>query len=241
MKNVVLLGLGAALLTATAMCAEPEAGTAKTEKKAKTAAPKVKGVAHVRILHAIVGAPAADVMFDGKKVAENVAFKTLSAYLDVESGKTAIKLTAAGKTDTILDGSATFTKDGYYTVAAYGTMDKALLTTQNDNSGKEDTAKARIRAFHLAPGIPDVEITTPSTRAKDGTSNVFKKLVYGKDMTKSVAPGKITLKVSADGKLLKELADVTLEAGKKYAIFAVGKAGGTGEQAFDVLVKPAGQ
>ena len=241
MKNVVLLGLSAALLTATAMCAEPEVGAAKTEKKAKPAAPKVKGVAHVRILHAIVGAPAADVFLDGKKVAEGATFKSLSAYMDVESGKTAIKLTAAGKTDTILDGSATFMKDGYYTVAAYGTMDKALLTTQNDNTGKEDTAKARIRAFHLAPGAPDVEITTPSTRAKDGTSNVFKKLAYGKDMTKAVAPGKITLQVRADGKIIKEVPDVTLEAGKKYAIFAVGKVGGAGEQAFDVLVKPAGK
>ena len=65
-------------------------------------------------------------------------------------------------------------------------------------------------------------------------------MTFGKDSTKLMLPGKITLQVRAEGKVLKEVPDVTLEAGKKYAVFAIGKPGGAGAQAFDVLIKPSG-
>jgi hypothetical protein len=217
----------------------PKPNDAKPTGEKKEAKPK--GSAHLRVLHAVPDAGAADVYLDDKKVAENVAFKTISNYLPIDSGKTSVKLTAAGKADVLLEDSLTAAKDGYYTVAAYGTKDKALLTTQNDATGKADEKKARIRVFHLSPGAPPVDITTPSTRAKDGAADVIKKIEYGKDSTKLVEPGKITLQVRADGKIIKEIADVTLEAGKRYNIFAVGKAGATGAEAFDVIVKSAGQ
>ncbi len=241
MKNlVVALGafaLMAPLVLAPMASAQPAAGKEKKEKAAKpAAAKKEKGVAHARILHAVPDAPAADVWLDGKKVAENVAFKTISDYLQIDSGKTAVKLTSAGKTDTLFEGSFTASRDGYYTVAVAGMAAKMMLINQNDNTGKTAEKKARIRVFHLVPGAPAVDITTPSTRAKDGATNVIKKLEFGKDATKLVAPGKMTLQVRADGKVLKEMADVTLEAGKRYAIFAVGK-----PDSLELLVKPAGQ
>ena len=124
-------------------------------KSDETPKEKPKSIAHVRILHAIAGAPAADFYFDDKKVAEKVAFKMLGNYMEIESGKTVIKMTAAGNDATILEGTITFTRDGYYTIAPFGTMDKAKLTVQNDNTGKSDEKQARIRVFHLAPGCAD--------------------------------------------------------------------------------------
>ena len=242
MKNFIV-GLGALALIAPLALAAPEAGKDATEKKApkekmakpeKAATPKrEKGVAHVRVLHAVPDAPAADVFLDDKKVAENVAFKTLSDYLPIDSGKTKVKITPAGKTDTLFEDSFTATRDGYYTVAIAGMAAKPMLINQNDHTGKSDEKKARIRVFHLVPGAPAVDITTPSTRAKDGATDVIKGLEYGKDSTKLVAPSKMTLQVRADGKVLKEMPDVTLEAGKRYAIFAVGK-----PDAIELIVAP---
>lgn len=228
--NKFVAAVGTVALIASTVWAQPEAG-----KEKKTAAKKEKGEAHVRILHAIPDAPAADVYFDGKKVAENVTFKTISDYLLIESGKTAVKITPTGKTNTLFEDSFTASRDGYYTVAVSGMADKPMMVNQNDNTGKADEKKARIRVFHLVPGGPSVSITTPSTRAKDGASDVIKALEYGKDTTRLVAPGKVTLQVRADGKVLKEVTDVTLEAGKKYAVFAVGKL-----DAVDIIVKPMG-
>ena len=234
--NKFIVGLGALLLAAPSAMAQAEVGTAKVAKPARTATKRVKGTAHVRILHALVDAPAADIYLDDKKVAENIAFKTISDYLQIDSGKTNVKITPNGKTDALLTGSFTATKDAHLTVAAYGTTGKAMILSQNDNTGKTDEKKARLRAFHLVADAPTASLTTPSTRAKSGASNVIKTLQYGKSATKLMAPGKITLQLRADGKVLKEATDVTLEAGKRYAVFAVGK-----PDAIELIVKPAGK
>lgn len=235
-----IVGLGALALIAPLALAQPEAGKETKDKPAKTdkpaAAKREKGAAHLRILHAVADAPAADVFLDGKKVADAIAFKTISDYLPIDSGKTTVKLTPTGKTDTLFEDSFTATRDGYYTVAVYGMAAKPIMINQNDNTGKTDEKKARLRVFHLVEGAPALDITTPSTRAKDGATNIIKKLELGKDATKLVAPGKMTLQVRADGKLLKEMPDVTLEAGKRYAIFVVGKS-----DAIELLVKPMGK
>lgn len=235
--NKFAIGLGALLLAAPSVMAQAEAPkTEKAPKAAKAGARREKGTAHVRVLHALVDAPAADIYLDDKKVAENIAFKTISDYLQIDSGKTNVKITANGKTDALLTGSFTATKDAHVTVAAYGTTGKAMILSQNDNTGKADEKKARVRVFHLVPDGPAVDVTTPSTRAKSGASNVLKQLAYGKSATKLMAPGKLTLQLRADGKVLKEATDVTLEAGKRYAIFAVGK-----PDAIELIVKPAGK
>lgn len=233
----MIVAWGALALIAPLALAQGETDKEKTGTAVKTkAAPKEKGVSHARILHAVSDAPAADVYLDGKKVADNVTYKTLSDYLQIDSGKTAVKLTPTGKTDTLFEGSFTATRDGYYTLAICGLAAKPVMVNQNDNTGKSDEKKARIRAFHLAQGAPAVAITTPSTRAKDGASDVIKKLEFGKDTTRLVTPGKMTLQVRAEGKILKEATDITFEAGKKYAVFAIGRA-----DAIDLLVKPMGK
>ena len=241
--KALLLGLGALLLMALpAMAQTSDESALKEAKTAKAAKPK--GVAHVRILHAIAGAFPADFYFNGHKVAEKMKFKTLSDYLEVESGKTVIKMTGAGTAATIVDGTATFTRDGFYTIAPYGTMDKARLVSQNDNTGKSDEKKVRIRVFHLAPGASKVTIAVPAMRAgnriEDGALDIIKNLEYGEDTTKLIEPGETTLQVRAGSKVVKVVPGVTLEAGKRYAIFAVGKPGIVGPQAFDVLIAPMG-
>ncbi len=201
---------------------------------------KPKSVAHVRILHAIAGAPAADFYFDDKKVAEKITFKTLGDYREIESGKTVIKMTAAGSTATILDGTTTFSRDGYYTIAPFGTMDKAKLTVQNDNTGKSDDKKPRVRVFHLAPGAPELSFAFVSPLTADKKADVIKNLEYGADTTKLIEPGALIVQVGIAEKVVYEVPNVILEAGKRYAIFAVGKPNLPGPQAFELLIQTMG-
>lgn len=209
------------------------------ESQAKTATDaKQKSIAYVRILHAIAGAPAADFYFDDQKIAENIAFKTLSDYIEIESGKTEIKMTAAGGFATILSGLATFSRDGYYTIAPYGTMDKSKLTVQNDNTGKSDDKKARIRLFHLAPDAPDLSFAFLAPN--DKKPEIIKNIEYGADTTKLIEPGTLILQVGVNEKVVYEVPNVTLEAGKRYAIFAVGKLNVPGPQAFELIVQTVG-
>jgi hypothetical protein len=239
-----ILGLGAALLVAAPLAqAQPADGNdkmaPKTKPKAPRKAPAPKGTAYLRVLHAIPDGPNADVYVDGQKVLSDVAFKSVSEYLSVPSGKRSLKITASGKTEALLQGSATVGKDKYYTAAAYGTAAKPALLVQNESTGKDVAGKARVRAFDLVHGEAKVDITVPSTRSKAGYTTLFSALAPGKTSARTVKADTVTLQVRADGKLVKELPNVQWEAGKKYAIFAVGLVGANGPQALDVIVKPA--
>lgn len=237
---------GMASGVARADAAAPGEGGAP-KKAASPRAPRVKGTVYVRVLHAIAAGPAADIYVDDKKVLTNVAYKTVSEYVPLDSGKRTFKATAGGATDALLTGSLSFTKDRYYTVAVYGTAAKPVLLRVDESGGpKAGTPaaakaadKARLYVVHLAEGAPTVDVTTPSTRAKTGFANVMKGLTYGKSRTKTAAPGAMTLQVRVGDKVVKEQADVKTEAGKRYTVFAVGNAAATGAQGLDLIVKPS--
>lgn len=197
---------------------------------------KAKSIAYVRILHAIAGAPNADFYFDNQKVSEKISFKTVTDYFQVPGGKTIIRMTAAGNEATLLDGSATFSRDGYYTIAPFGTMDKARLTVQNDLTSKSDERQARVRVFHLSPGAPKLSFAFITNQKP----NIIKDLEYGTDTTKLIEPGITVLQVGLKDKVVYEMPNVSLEAGKRYAIFAVGKPNLPGPQAFELLVQAMG-
>lgn len=241
-RELALMALvtGAAIGAAQAQDAAPGTGEApKKTKAAKPKTPRVRGTAYARVLHAVADGPAVDVYVDDQKVLTNVAYKTLSDYLPVPSGKRTFKITATGKTDALLTTAATQTKDKFYTVAAYGTLAKPALLRVNESTGKEVEGKARIYIVHLAEGAPAVDITAPSTRAKAGFASVMKNVTYGKSRLKTATPGTMTLQVRAGGKVVKEQAGVKTEAGKRYTVVVVGNAGATGAQALDLIVTPA--
>ncbi len=243
----------AALFLAAPLMAQPNPQPAKpgapmAPAPAKVAKPKADkmvivpmGTAYARVLHAIPDGPAVDVYLDGQKKLSAVAFKSLSDYMEVKTGKHSLKVTQAGKTEALLEGSHNATKGKFYTIVAYGDFAKAQLEVENDSSSKDVAGKAKVRVYDLAPGAPALLVTTLSTKNKEGYAKfVAKPLEFGQDSLKTVKPETLTLQVrGADEKVIKEVADVKLEAGKRYCAYAVGKIGGAGNMAFDILVKPA--
>lgn len=231
-----LLPVALLLLTAPVV-AQPAAPAKKPVKTKAAKTTRVAGTAFIRVLHAIPGGPAVDIYSGSTKIASNLSFKSISEYVDVKSGKNAIKITPAGKTEpSIVSEDKSLTKGKYFTLAITGKQKAALLFI-NDSTGKEMTDKARVRVVHIAPGAPDVLVTVPSTRGTKGYTNLVPKpLGYQKSASKTVKPMTATIQIrTQDGKLVKEISDVQLQAGKRYDAFALGEVGSS----FDVLVKPA--
>lgn len=204
--------------------------TSSTTTKKTT---RVRGTSYTRVIHAIAGGPAVDVYVDGKKVLSNVAYKSVSDYMAVPTGKHTFKVSAAGKSDALVSADLTNTKDKFYTVAAYGTPEKPLLLRVNEATGKEIEGKGRVYVVHLAQAAA-VDVTTPSTRNKTtGYASFLKAVPPGTSRAKSATPGDVKLQVRADGKVVKEV-DAKIEAGKRYTVFAIGSA-----SALDLIVKPS--
>ncbi len=224
------------------------------EKPAKKAAAKkpaaakktttVAGIAHVRFLHAAAGAPDVDIYArETEKIKTGLAYKGLTEYTDVKSGKMALKVTAANKMEALVNDAATLTKEKFYTIAIC--MDKAtpMMVLINESSGKDYPDKARVRVVNLVSGSDGVAVTTPSksARAKDGMANfITKPVLFGKSSSKSLKPATETMQFrDSAGQMLKEMPDIKLDAGMRYTAFVIGKAGGTGADAVDVIVKDA--
>lgn len=206
--------------------------------------PTIAGIAHVRFLHAAAGAPSVDIYARGdEKIKTGLAFKGLTEYSEVKSGKMTLKLTATGKTDALISGAVTLTKGKYYTVAAYMDGATPAVTGINESSGVEMPDKARVRVVNLVSGSDGVAVVTPSKSAKatNGTANfIAKPVLFGKSSSKTVKPMTQTM-IFRDltGKMLKELPGIKLEASRRYTAFVIGKAGATGADAVDVIVKDA--
>lgn len=217
----------AASATSTSGATSTSSTTTTTTKKTT----RVRGTSYTRVIHAIAGGPSVDVYVDGKKVLSNVAYKSVSDYMAVPTGKHTFKVSAVGKSDVLVSADLTGTKDKFYTVAAYGTPEKPLLLRVNEATGKEIEGKARVYVVHLAQA-PAVDVTTPSTRNKTtGFASFLKAVPPGTSRAKSATPGDVKLQVRADGKVVKE-ADAKIEAGHRYTVFAIGSA-----NALDLIVK----
>ena len=181
-------------------------------------APRVRGTAYTRVVHAIAGGPAVDIYVDGKKVLSDVRYKSVSDYLALPTGKHVFKITKSGATDTFLSSELTSAKDKFYTVAAYGTLEKPLLLRVNEATGKQVEGKSRVYVVHLAQA-PAVDVTTPSSRNKTtGFASFLKAVPPGTARAKTASPGEVTLQIRADGKIVKQ-ADAKIDAGKRYTGF----------------------
>lgn len=245
-KNIlplVVLTLSATAPLLAQPANQPTAKKSAAKPKAEKTVVRAAGTAFLRVLHAMPGGPSVDVYNGAVKVASNLSFKSISDYIEVKSGKNAFKVVGSGKTDpSVVEDSATLTKGKYYTLAISGKQ-AASLVTINESSGTEMADKARIRVVHLAPGAPAVLITAPSERAKSGYSKfIVKPLEFSKSASKTAKPMTTKLQIrTEDGNIIKETAELTLEAGKRYSAFAVGEVGATGANALDILIKPAAE
>ena len=236
-----ILSLLALTLVASApLLAQDADAPAKKPKAAKTTT--VAGTAHVRFLHAAAGAPDVDIYArETEKIKTGLAYKGLTEYTEVKSGKMKLKVTAANKMEALVNDAATLTKEKWYTIAIC--MDKAtpMMVLVNESSGVEMPDKARVRVVNLVSGSDGVAVTKPSTRAADGSANfISKPVLFGKSSSKTLKPATETIQFrDAAGKMLKEMPDMKLDAAMRYTAFIIGKAGGTGGDAVDVIVKDA--
>ena len=233
--------LALTLLASAPLLAQPADKPAKKPAAAKKTV-TTAGIAHVRFLHAATGVGAVDIYArEGEKIKTGLAYKGLTDYTEVKSGKMALKVTATGKMEALITDAATLTKDKWYTIAAC--MDKAtpMLMLINESSGKDYPDKARVRVVNLVSGSEGVAVTKPSTRAADGSANFLSKpVLFGKSASKTVKPMTETVQFrDAAGKMLKEMPAIKMDAGERYSAFVIGKSDGTGDTAVDVIVKAA--
>jgi hypothetical protein len=257
-RRRVLLGIGSAAMVGLAGCGgggddtdtptDTDADTdtpTDTEGMTPTDSPAMQETANVRVAHMSPDAPNVDVYVDSDDpVLGDVAFGAVSDYLEVPAGDRQVEITAAGDPDTsVFDDTVTVAADTDYTVAAAGEISEegsepfAPVVLEDDNS-EVSSGDARLRAVHLSPDAPAVDIT-----AGGGEVVLFDGVPFGESGYTTVGAGDYTVEIrgdteSNDGDVVADF-DVTLEDGVVYTAFAAGYLNpdeAPGDEAFDLIV-----
>ena len=196
----------------------------------------------LRVVHASPDAPNVDVYVDGDAVLEDVAFGTVSGYLELPSGTYQIEVTAAGDPDTSVFNQEVEVGEGDYTALAIGELAEGSETPftvevlEDDNSPTNE-GEARVRAVHASPDAPNVDITVESTG-----DALFENVSVGDSGYVSVPEGEYTIEIRVaqddnEGDIVTTF-DLNAEAGNVYSAFAVGYAApdeAPGDQPFEIV------
>ncbi len=113
---------------------------------------------HVRVGHYSPDAPAVDVRVDGERAFEAVAFKDMTDYAELESGKHHVEVVPTGGTEPVVDVSLDIEDNTKYTGLATGLLSSLELTVLTDDPGQIPRDQAELRCVHAVPDAPAVHI-----------------------------------------------------------------------------------
>lgn len=191
-----------------------------------TSAAAAADTADVRVLHASPDAPAVDVYLDDAIVdaLTNVPFGTISGYLPIPAGDHNIKVYATGTTaDPVIDADVTVAAGKAYTVAATGALADIGAQVLEDEPAPIASA-AKVRVIHFSADAPAVDIATAGSSVEEA---VVKGLAYPNATGYLELPGgtyDLEVRLAGETTVALPLADVTIEDGTAYSVFAVGSA-----------------
>jgi hypothetical protein len=247
-RRKVLLGIGTASTVALAGCGGGDTETETETTEADETEPgdgMDGGAANVRVAHMSPNAPNVDIYVDSDDpVLSDVPFGDVSDYLEVPAGERQVEITAAGDPDTsVFSGGVPVEADMDYTITAAGELggdaDEPFepLVLEDDNS-EVGGNEARLRAVHVSPDAPAVDIT-----AAGGDAVLFDGVPYGGSGYTTVEANDYTVGIrgdteSNDGEVVADF-DVSLNGGTVYTAFAAGYLSPDDEPAdtgFDLVV-----
>jgi hypothetical protein len=182
--------------------------------------------AKVRVLHGSPDAPAVDIYLDDTIVdaLTNVPFGTISEYLEIPAGDHNVKVYATGTTsDPVIDADVSVAAGAAYTIAATGAL--ADITPQVlEDEPAPTSSSAKVRVIHFSADAPAVDIATAGSSVDEA---VVKGLEYPDATGYLELPGgtyDLEVRLAGETTVALPLADVTIEDGRAYSVFAVGSA-----------------
>lgn len=193
------------------------AGTAGAPASAASAA-------MVRVAHFSPNAPNVDVYVNGDKTLSNVAFRTVSKYLQVPAGEYRFQVRPAGaaaSSTAVIDASSRLSSGRAVTVAAVGALANLSAKIYTDDLSAPAAGQAKVRVIHAAPAVPAVDVGVA------GGPTLFRGATFPNATAYAPVPaGSYPLQVRAAGTQNALLsATQAVQAGSIYTIAAVGGSG----------------
>jgi len=194
-----------------------------------SAAAESRDNALVRVVDATPDTPAVDVFADDRKVFDNLDYKKVTPYKEVDGQRYSFEVKKAGATtdSPALAKNSEGVSDGdYYTVFVLPGDGNNLvdLRVVNDDQQRPDAEKARVRVVNATRDKSEVDVFAPN---KDSA------VIGGVDFQSvtrysSIDPvsGDLEVRKSGENVPLAKIANSNIEAGKSYTVVLVGASKG---------------
>ena len=182
-----------------------------------------KSTSYVRVLHGIGGGPEVDLYVDGRRQRTNLAFQSITEYLQLPAG--AHTLTSrgasarAGTGRVLLSLKRTFAPGAYYVIAAASRAGRPTgIVTNESSAASPRSGRAAIRFYHLSLDAGPVTITSLGSRI------LLRSIRPGQSRDATVGEQTFVVDVRAEGPRGRRLAtrEVRVRPGERYSAFVVG-------------------
>ncbi len=175
----------------------------------------------VRILHGLSGFSKVDVHIDGKRRFNDLEFGGISPYVRLDSGPHSIVIQSNNPTRTLLSLTRRFKPYDFHTVGIHGTPGRQRLLIANDSTGNPASERAQLTAYHLSPGLPPFDVVTYQPGGQ--VLMLLRNVRYGQTRRASIPALPMTVRLVRRGVIFKTLQGASPRAGRKYALYAVGR------------------
>lgn len=194
------------------------------------AAADARGMALVRVVHAIPAGSTVDLFADDERLFEDIGYKTVTPYREVDGQRYSFALRPAGMAqgDPLVTNSEGLDDGDYYTVFALpGDGTTARLRVVEDHHTLPRTGKARLRVVHASNDAGDVDIfasaaaVTAPAKVKLFSGVAFEALTDYNEI--DPVAGTVELRPKGDANTMLTLPDMHFDAGKSYTLVIVGR------------------
>ena len=182
-----------------------------------------RDTALVRVVHAIPGGGNVDVFAGDTRAFDNLAFKAVTPYRELDGQRYTFHLRTAGQTqgDALASNTEGLDDGDYYTVFAVpGDDDVATLRVVQDDHSRPREGKARVRVVHASRDAGEVDLYAAG-RDDALFDGIDFRTVTDYDEIDPVA-GALELRPEGESTVALSVPDVRLDAGKSYTIVVVG-------------------
>jgi hypothetical protein len=190
-------------------------------------------LSRILFVHASPDAPAVDIFYGLRQVADGLAFPSNTPYRWVLSGSRTVRVNVDDTRTTVIKAAVTLDPRKAYSVFAVDRVSSIAPLVLVDDLTPPAPGNAHVRFVHLSPDAPAVDV------ALDGGAVVFGNKAFKESTPFTPLPAgtyDLEVRVAGTTTVALDLDPITLQAGRIYTVFAKGLLGGTGTQALGAQI-----
>ena len=175
-----------------------------------------RGVTMVRFVNVVPGAASAALVSNDRALFQNVAYRNVTPYAEMDPNVTRLSLRLGGRDSTVAENREIVGDGAHYTVVAYANDDGAPRLRVLRDELEPEPGKAKLRVIQAAPDLDKVQVVV-----QGATEPIFSDIELGREAGFiNVTPTRQPLVIRRDARSgpLLTITRLPLDSGHAYTV-----------------------